>query len=277
VRRISTSGAQLSVGRPHVVAAGTGSTQVEPHLVAASGNAFVYAVTAYGDGSQYADLRVVTPERVMTVAKVLSYANLSLSGNRLLFQRATAHGSTTNLYNIATGTTRLLRRSVPLSTTSAAVSGHFIAFVTTHGGVFRENLRTGSRVRLAAAHRSYRGDSAVYLSGNWVGWHLQPHNGKAGDYLRNAKQMGKAMRLPRALWSLTSRGALLDRKATSMQPAGDGGSVDGSTSFSLRSYDGHTRTLLSKRRFVAGPQLVGRTLAWIDASGVLRAKAIRGR
>jgi hypothetical protein len=277
VRKISPAAQRISVGTSRVVHAGSGTVQVGAVLAAASSKALVYSVTRYGNSSQYVDLRVVTPQRTITVKKVLSYSNISLSGSRLLFQRQAMKGSTANVYNIAADTTRVVRRFATIDTRSTAVSGHYIAYATKHGSVYRENLRTGERVKLAPAHRSYYGDTSVYIHGSWVGWHLHPHNGKPSDYLRNATRMTKTVQLPRALWSLTSRGAILDRADTSIQPAGTSGSVGQATSFRLRAYNGKTRTLLSERNFVTGPQLVGRTLAWVGASGVLHAAAVSAR
>jgi hypothetical protein len=275
-RPISATSTKVTVGTAQRLASGTSTSQLAPDVVAASGRTVVY-----GEGftnRETTTLHVVTAGGSATITGVLGYGNIVLSGNRLVYSRQTSSGSTINLYDIRTKKTTVLRTvKGGIATASTAVWGNYVAWMTPHGWVYRENLTTGKTVKLATGNKKkYYGDVAVYAYGDWVGWHTQQYadvTGSDQDAIRNAKTMKPATKLNRTLWSLTSAGALLDSVATAKGGQGFG-DLDAPTSFALRTYAGHTSTVLSSRSFVTGPQLDGNALAWVDSSGVLQAKPL---
>jgi hypothetical protein len=112
------------------------------------------------------------------------------------------------------------------------------------------------------------------LAGNWVGWTAQPLAGelaKSVNMIRNAKTMAPAIAMRQTIYSLSRAGVLLDSaSATFRAQHAQPGLITPAARFWLRRYDGRTKSLLSQRRFVAGPEIAGRLLAWAGAKGVLR-------
>jgi hypothetical protein len=180
----------------------------------------------------------------------------------LLYSAAATHYV---VYNVTTGRSHIVRIGKHLD--RVALSGHDLAYANQYGEVFRKNLINGKLVRLSTAHPSYSGPVAVYASGNWVGWEYGRSGG--ASWLRNAATMAKSIHLAHSLYSLTSAGALLDTTNTAEFNSGPTGVAR--TKIWLRSYSGHTRTLLSTRAFDQGPQISGGVLAWINAAGALKA------
>jgi hypothetical protein len=190
------------------------------------------------------------------------------------------NGSTIDVYNVATKHTKVVRKIVGgINYTSIALSGSYIAYATRHGAIYRENIGTGKRVRLAAPLPNDPGgvEFDVYEYGDWVGWHALPvadELAKPLNRIRNAKTMAPAVSLAHTLYSLTSAGALLDSTATYHGGFSEAGVVTAPTRFWLRSYSSHTRALLAKRAYIAGPQIAGGILAWAGANGVLRVEPV---
>jgi hypothetical protein len=226
-------------------------------LVAASGPTTVFQV---GTGAN-AHLRIDSPHH---------NANLNVdrgwtlvSSNRLLYSRG---GRKFRVYDIATGRTTLVLNDPNRTTQNVALSGHYLSYSTTQAGVYRKNLRTGHTIRLAEPHPKYRfPHTAVFASGDWVGWRVQRGAGVGVDdsYLRNVSTMAKPIRLPHVLNALTSEGAVLNSASS------------GATTYWLRGYGGHTRLLLSTRSYVQGPQVQHGVVAWINANGNLKVARLR--
>ncbi len=275
-RRLTTTSDAIVTGSPKRIAAGSGVSQVVPNLVAASSTASVYA-DHYAAG-ETVTLHVVSPFGNATIAKAVAYGHVLISGDRLIFQRIVSGDTHVDQYDLATGKTTVVRVIHDrLDASSTAIWGDYLAYATPHGWVYRTDLRTGKTIKVATGNKQrYYGDISVYVFGDWVGWHSQRSDAVGAsdvDRIRNVRTMAPAINLGHTLWSLTSAGALMDDEGTQVPAAGSDGTLD-ATAFWLRSYAGHVRKVLSSRHFVTGPRLVGRTLAWADASGVLRAKVV---
>lgn len=271
-RRLRTHAGSVSISAATVVAGQTGSGAATSRLVAASGTTTVYAhgtscCGPYGSSPpNAAALKVVSPHHgaFINMHESLNslYGVVALSGNRLLYS---PNSSAYTVYDVRTGHSRAVLRT-GRTVAGVALSGHYLAYATKYGAIVRKNLLNGKTVELAKPRTSRFGVVAVYESGNWVGWEDRLSGG--GSWLRNAATMAKPIHLAHPLYSLTSAGALLDTTNTAEYSRGP--IAVSRTKIWLRSYSGHTRTLLSARAFDAGPQLSGGVLAWINSAGSLK-------
>jgi hypothetical protein len=275
-RRISS--AHGHVHRSAARRLGSSAGSIEGNLVAASGQTTVFATPTADD--QAVTLHVASPKGRATIKGALSYGHISMSGQRLLYVTAGRHWLA-KLYDVATGKSRVVRRH-GVQPESVALSGHYLVYGTNHGAVFRRNLHTGKTVRLRGPVK-YTGivETSVFAQGGWVGWHIQRRAEEAKtdiDGMRNAHTMGRAIIFKHKLWSLSSAGALLDSTASSLQDSGPDRPatvIRHATTFTLQRWSGRRVPLLSKRTYVAGPQLAGDVLTWAGASGVLHAATVR--
>jgi hypothetical protein len=235
------------------------------------------------DQYDLATLHVVRrTEATSTVDDVIAQGVIQVSGNEILFLRNVQGGSDVDVYDASTDKTRVVRQiHGGIDYTSAALWKHYIAYATKHGAVYRKNFVTGKRVRLQAKLTNDPGgvEFSVYDYGNWVAWTALPVEHelpKPMNRIRDAKTMKPAVKLGHRLYALTASGALLDTTATFRDGFAEQGVVPTATKFWLRSYSGHTTTLLSKRRYVAGPEVGGGRLAWAGGNGVLRITRVPG-
>jgi hypothetical protein len=264
-RRLTTHPGSVSVSAPTAVPGQAGSGISTSLLVATSAVATVYAHGTVDQGTVAPSLRVISPHHGALIHGLnVNSLNgvVALSGKRLLYS---PRGGTYTVYNVKTGHGKVVH-SAKKTVDRVALSGHYLAYASEHGAIFRENLLSGKTVQLAKPRPSYSGAVAVYQSGNWVGWEYGRSRG--ASWLRNAATMAKPIHLAHSLYSLTPAGALLDTTDTAEFNRGPIGVSR--TKTWLRSYSGHTKTLLSARAFDQGPQISGGVLAWISAAGVLK-------
>jgi hypothetical protein len=277
-RTISSTGRGLRLGKPRLLSHGT--QNVSGNFVAASSTVEVYATdTVPFYGSLQVTLHVSFKHHLHAIPHVNGDSFIQVSGDKVLYQPA----GEAMVYDARTGHTRTVARTADPA--ASAISGHYVAYATDHGGIYRKNLSTGHTVQLAPPLKNDGGgvQLSVYAAGPWVGWTAQPLQyelGRAENFIRNATTMTPAIRLPHTLYSLTRAGAILaSAKATADDEQAFYDLSDGvqqpKISTWLRHYSGAVTVLLSRRRYTAGPQITNHVLAWAGQDGELKARTFR--
>jgi hypothetical protein len=275
--RATTSAVHASA--PRLI--GGGAKKVTGNLIGISSSVRVFA-TRGPKGTSWGStvLHVHTSHGTTTLSDAIGQGVVQVSGNRVLYQRPSGGGSDNVVYDAATKKTTVVNHVGGIDYTGIALSGHFAAYATKHGAIYRKDLLTGKRVLLRKALPNDVGgvEFDVYASGSWVGWHALPVShelAKPLNQIRNVKTMAPAISLRHTLFSLTSAGSILDSThATFRIGFSEMDQVAHASRFWLRSYSGHTRSLLPRASYVAGPQIAGDVLAWADAQGVLHARHV---
>jgi hypothetical protein len=279
-RAISDRGGRVHLGTKQLVSTGTSS--VSGNFVAASSSVAVYATEHVPfQGLLTVTLHIVSKQHPDVIPEVNGDSFVRVSGDRVLYQPTSGP---IEVYDTSTGHTEQVPHAKP-EAQSAAISGHSVAYATRRGAIERENLLTGKTVQLAPPLKKGAGgvEFAVYENGPWVGWTAQPLQLELShpeNYVRNAATMKPAISLPRTLYSLTGGGAILaSAKTTAYSDSiadnlSDGVIAPAITTWLLH-YTGKTVPLLSKRQYVAGPQIEGNLLAWAGRNGVLYVRDLR--
>jgi hypothetical protein len=281
-RRPHSSGGKFSSYSATITGSGNGLTVATPKLLhGATDNHHVGAsksVSVYALGTQhaYSKLEIVYRGKIHTIAHVVYNSYLQVSGNRVMFAQNFNDGIT-SVYNAKTGKTVSLQtgaaccdtsRGTSLGTTPA-ISGDVVSYMKGDGSIWSRNLSTHKDVQLSKPVAKARG-AAVYAAGKYVGWSITygPINHyRQIDAYRNVQAMSKAVAVNDPIEGLSSSGVLLGTKSLAFD--------DGVTSaFSLRSFAGKTVKLLPRHEYAAMPQLVGSTLAWLDARGRLKVRSV---
>jgi hypothetical protein len=271
-RSLRTQNGQVAISAPTLLS--SGRSKVTGNLVGASGSLRVYAtITGPDVGAPHARLHVVSAAGTKTITGVLAQTDVQVSGHYVLYLNGS---NAVEVYDAKSRKTMHVVSLDGLFYAAAALSGHYVAYATEHGAIYRRNLETAATRRLAAPLKNDVGgvEVSVYAAGDWVGWTAQPLLGelsKSLNRIRNAKTMAPAITLPHTLYSMSHAGVLLDSaKATYRAEDAQAGLITTAARFWLRRYGGRTTSLLSKRRFVAGPEIAGHLLGWAGANGVLR-------
>jgi hypothetical protein len=276
-RAVSAGGGDVGVGAKQLVSPGTAS--VSGNIVAASDSVAVYATDHLPfNGPLVVTLQIVTKQSVHVIHNIGGDSFVRVSGHEVLYQGSSGR---IEIYDTRNGHTWQIT-SAHHDTASAAIWRHHVAYATKRGAIYRENFITGQKIQLAPPHKNDIGGAqfAVYEYGPWVGWTAQPLKGElshAVNLVRNATTMKPAIPVPHTLYSLTSAGAILaSAKLTAYTDSAaddlsDGVPAPNATTW-LWSYSGRVTPLLSKRRYVAGPQINGNLLAWAGQSGILKVR-----
>jgi hypothetical protein len=218
-------------------------------------------------------LRVVTPHGKVTIRGVDRYLPVSLGAGRVAYYTGERSA---RLYNLKTG------KTTKLAVTGIALSGHWLAYADTAGTIRLKNLRSGA-VRTVATGVQIVGDQ-LFVRGQVVAWNAYPaeFGGHLGFYRDLAGNAG-VVQLPTDVnvWQLSDAGIVLEHTAAgpdATSPAFPGARAlrfHPAMTFSLQPYDdGAAATLLVADYPVAGPQVAGNIVAWIDQHGRLRARAL---
>ncbi|MGN6473711.1 MAG: hypothetical protein ACTHK4_08710 [Mycobacteriales bacterium] len=263
-RALAATNGRISVGSPttiaHLSAAGPATTDDFTPILAASSYAVVYGTN---DPATYSTtLHVHARNGDSIITDVPPSKDVELSGQRLLYQRYVPHRQYPEfaVRDLASNSDTL----VAGTNTAGAISGHFVAQMTSRGAVTRTDLNTGAVRQLAA--RQPRRDRLnainIFTHGNEVVW---THNGHT--WIRNARTMHAATEMSGIAVGIGAAGVLLADQA--YDP------IVREATIRVRSWSGHTRTLLSQRRFGLLPQLGSHLVAWVDGAGRLRAAPVQ--
>jgi hypothetical protein len=240
--------------------------------VAAAGSDRVYAEKT---GAQTVKLVVVSPTRTHTINRATKDEPVSISGQRVLYFVAGTgeHGETAYVYNLNTNRSTQERSfsSCCGNNQYVALTGKTFAYAKSDDSVWKKNLSTDKRVKVKAPPR-HAIDVEVYAANHRVGWTFATGTANEPTLFsgyRNVKKMGRPVSTGHdRLWQLADTGVVLaPPDATSV---GGHGEVDTAVGFRFRPFGGHTSRLLAGQKFIAGPQVRGSTVAWIDERGVLK-------
>ena len=261
---VTTSSPALRVGATGLVHADT-----VPVPVLGSGTTTVYVV---GDTRDTTTRVVRTPTGSRTITGTLGDRFFStaedasrLSGNRFVYAGTTRRGQqVAYLYDASTGRRTVLQR---LGAALPAVFGDEVALLHPDGSVWRRDLVTGASVQLLPP-TPFVGYGQLFAWGDHVGWNLVTGDEDEGipggevSGFRDARTMAPARVLSVPVQQLSSAGAVLRTD----DPSGEGRAQ----SYALETYAGVSVPLLPLGRYAVGPQVEGRTMAWVDGTGVVK-------
>jgi hypothetical protein len=255
-----------------------GGSKVAKGSIASNGSTIVYG-TRYVNSSIGQDggetLRVVTPTGTRTVTGVDRYGTVALGDHRLAY--FTVPGKV-QLYDLRT------RKTTKLAATAYALSGPRIAYLDGTGTLRVKDLDTGAITVVTTGLAGPYEGGGLFLYGTVVGW-----NGyRIGAPLTADREYvdisspaaPKPVPTGDALWSLTDAGIVLEQPVdvpfnSPTTPGPSGLRIYAGETFELQTYDGSAAsTLLTGDYLMAGPQVAGKVVAWIDQHGQLEARDI---
>lgn len=217
-------------------------------------------------------LRVVTRHRTRTIHGVDRYLPVSIGAHHVAYYTGERSA---RIYNLETG------KATKLAVTGIALSGHWLAYADTAGTIRLKDLRNGT-IRTVATGVQIVGDQ-LFVHGQVVAWNAYPPGfGGHLAFYRDMGGSGGVVQLPTDVnvWQLSDAGIVLEH--TPARPGATSPAFPGpravrfhpAMTFLLQPYGGAPSTLLVADYPVAGPQVSGHVVAWIDQHGRVRARAL---
>jgi hypothetical protein len=269
---VTHSGGKVSFGSTRLLAAGSDYV-----LAGASKTVAVYATR---DGQEHSDLKIVYRGKTHTISHVPFDSDLQVAGTRVMYapDRAFTDGSTA-IYDAATGTTKTVDTDSGCCTgadlggggTTPYLAGSTLYSMSSDGSVHGDDLTTDTVTSYSdPVAGTFSG--VVYASAGHLAWTIVSGSGqdKVTSYVKDLSSNRSAKAIPGRVVGMSSAGILTTKGP--IRP--NDGIVGHPGAYSLRTYDGHVHTVLSNRTVFLPPQLVGKTIAWVDATGHLRVASV---
>ncbi|HWC35851.1 MAG TPA: hypothetical protein VG650_13625 [Mycobacteriales bacterium] len=218
-------------------------------------------------------LRVITASRRATIRGVDRYLPVTVGAHRVAYFTDDRHA---RLYNLHT------HRSTAYTVSGFALSGHWLAYADLSGVIRLKDLANGS-VRTVATGARIVSDQ-LFVHGQLVAWNSYPP-GAGGDvaFYRDMSGTAAAAQLPDTVnvWQLSDAGLVLEQTtsapgaAAPLFPSARTVRFHSAMTFLLQPYGATAAAALLTADYpMAGPQVAGGVLAWIDRNGDLKAQPL---